>query len=328
MPEMWKAVAKVAVSVLLLGWLAYQLDWGPVLETLRRVNPVLVVAAVATQLAVSLLLTMRWGLLLRSHNPSYTTSALLRPCFISIFFNNLLPSSTGGDLLRAFHIYRLEKKLALAVSPILTERVTGLAVMIGLAVSALPFFRIEHPLLSAIAAVLPWIFVGAVCGLFLVAMPHTYRPFHRFIERWSRFRPVSTILHIAEAAHGYLKRPRLVIGMVFYTVALQGLEVVVFWLLGAGVEASPDFVAYLLVVPLVLVASMLPITVGGLGVRETAAITLFTIVGMSRPDAAAVSLLFLLVLVVASLPGLYFFLTMRDHRKFLRQAEASGIVDP
>jgi len=328
MPEMWKAVAKVAVSVLLLGWLAYQLDWGPVLETLRRVNPALVVAAVVTQLTVSLLLTMRWSLLLRRHNPAYTTTALLRPCFISIFFNNLLPSSTGGDLLRAFHIYRLEKNLALAVSPILTERVTGLTVIIGLAVSALPFFRIEPPLLSAIPAVLPWIFVGAVCGLVLVALPHTYMPVHRYVERWSRVRPVASILRIAEAAHGYLKRPRLVIGMVFYTVALQGLEVVVFWLLGAGVQAQPDFVAYLLVVPLVLVASMLPITVGGLGVRETAAITLFTIVGMARPDAAAVSLLFLLVLVVASLPGLYFFLTMRDHRKFLRQAEASGIVDP
>jgi len=325
---MWKAIAKVAVSILLLGWLAFQLDWGPVLETLRRVDHVLVVAAVAMQLLVSLLLTMRWSLLLRSHNPAYSVTALLRPCFISIFFNNLLPSSAGGDLLRAFHIYRLEKKLALAVSPILTERVTGLTVIIGLAVSALPFFRIEHPLLSAIAAVLPWIFAGAVCGLVVVAMPQTYRPMHRFVERWSRLRPVASMLHIAEAAHGYLKRPRLVIGMLLYTVALQGLEIMVFWLLGGSVNAQPDFVGYLLVVPLVLVASMLPITVGGLGVRETAAITLFTIIGMTRPDAAAVSLLFLLVLVVASLPGLYFFLTMRDHRKFLRQAEASGIVDP
>jgi len=317
---------KVAVSLGLLGALAWVLDWGPILATLAGARPGWVALVVGLQAGVTVLATARWGLLLRRDEPAYTLGRLLPLGFIAALFNNLLPSATGGDLLRGYYVYRQSRSAALAVSPIVTERVLGLAVMIGLATAALPFLDLGHPLLAGIAGVLPWLFAAAFAGLLLAGWPRSYRPLHRFFERWSRFRPVSVLLRITEACHHYFNHAGVVAQLVLLSLALQGLEIVNFWLLGRAVGAELPLVTFLLVVPLVLVASALPVTVGGLGVREAAAVSLLTLMGMTQGQAAAVSLLFLAALVLSSLPGLYFFLAMKDHGRFLQQAEEAEVV--
>jgi len=101
------------------------------------------------------------------------------------------------------------------------------------------------------------------------------------------------------------------------------VEIFLFWMLGRGVGAELGILNYLVIVPLIFVASSLPITIGGLGVRETAAIALFGLYGMAESHAATVMVLFLAVIIVGSLPGLYFFLTMKGHKEFLQEASRS-----
>lgn len=317
---------KIAVSLGLLGALAWVLDWEPVLATLARAEPGWVILAVALQGAVTVLATARWALLLRRDAPAYTLGRLVPLGFIAAFFNNLLPSATGGDLLRGYYVYRQSRSATLAVSPIVTERALGLAVMIGLATAALPFLDLTHPLLAGIADVLPGLLAAAAGGLLLAGLPAGYRPMHRFFARWADWKPVAGLLRITEACHHYFNRLSLVGALVVLSIALQGIEIVNFWLLGRAVGAELPLVTYFLIVPLVLVASALPVTVGGLGVREAAAISLLALVGMPEHQAAAVSLLFLVALVGSSLPGLYFFLTMKDHGRFLKQAERAEVV--
>jgi len=78
----------------------------------------------------------------------------------------------------------------------------------------------------------------------------------------------------------------------------------------------------------VLVAASIPVTVGGLGVREAAAITLFVSAGMSQENAAAVSLLFIPVLLLSGLPGLWFFLRMKGHKSFYDKATHADFHQP
>jgi hypothetical protein len=61
--------------------------------------------------------TIRWTILLRTHNPEYRVNRLFRPYLIAALFNNVMTSSTGGDLIRSYYIYRHSRDAVSAISP-------------------------------------------------------------------------------------------------------------------------------------------------------------------------------------------------------------------
>jgi len=317
---MIKSILKIIVSIGLLGFLALKLDWREVLERAALLSWWSLPLATAIQILVWGIANTRWWLLIRVHGLGHTYFNLVRPTYIGAFFNNLLPSSTGGDLFRMYHIYRQGHGAAVAVSPIVTERAVGLLCMVALATVSIYHFSQETELFNALRTLLFWLLACGIIGVGVVAFPATYYRFHRFLERWERFRPVAGLLGITEATHTYLKRPYILIALVIISLTLQGLQIVIFLILGAGVDAGLSAEQYLFIVPVILVAASIPVTVGGLGVREAAAVTLFTAAGMSQENAAAVSLLFIPVLLLSGVPGLWFFLRMQGHKQFYDKA--------
>lgn len=325
---MIKSALKIAVSIGLLVLLATKLEWSQVIERASQLAWWMLPVAVAIQIVVWSLSNFRWWMLIRVHSLGHTYSSLLKPTFIGAFFNNLLPSSTGGDLFRMYHVYRQGHGAAVAVSPIVTERAVGLLCMVALATAMIFQFSEETPFFHGLRTVLFWLLACGLAGLLIVSIPASYYVFHRFLARWDRFRPVAGLLGITEAVHTYLRRPGLLITLVLVSVLLQAMQIIIFLILGAGVEAALAPSQYLYIVPVVLVAASIPITVGGLGVREAAAITLFTSAGMSQGHAAAVSLLFIPVLVLSGLPGLWFFLRMKGHKQFYDKAKRVDFGQP
>jgi len=325
---MVKSALKIIVSIGLLVLLAAKLDWYAVLERAAQLSWWMLPVAAGIQMLVWALSNLRWWLLIRVHSLGHTYSSLLKPTFIGAFFNNLLPSSTGGDLFRMYHVYRQGHGAAVTVSPIITERAVGLLCMVALATAMIFSFSDESALFQGLRTVLLWLLACGLAGAVIVTVPASYYAFHRFAQRWDRFRPVAGLLGITEAVHTYLSRPYVLIALVAISLTLQGLQIVIFLILGTGVEAVLKPSQYLFIVPLVLVAASIPVTVGGLGVREAAAITLFTAAGMSQEHAAAVSLLFIPVLVISGLPGLWFFLRMKGHKQFYTRATRADFSRP
>lgn len=325
---MVKGALKIIVSLGLLALLAVKLDWQQVLERAAHLTWWTMPLAVAIQILVWAIANTRWWLLIRVHGLGHTYGNLVKVTYIGALFNNLLPSSTGGDLFRMYHIYRQGHGAAIAVSPIATERVVGLLCMVGLATVTIFQFSTESQFFQALRALLFWLLACGVAGVAVVSFPRTYYVFHRFLERWARFRVVAGVLGITEAAHTYLSRPYLLISLVLLSLTLQGFQILIFVILGSGVDASLAATQYLFIVPVILVAASIPVTVGGLGVREAAAVTLFTAAGMSQENAAAVSLLFIPVLLLSGLPGLWFFLRMKGHKQFYDKATRTDFQEP
>ena len=129
--------------------------------------------------------------------------------------------------------------------------------------------------------------------------------------------------HVTEACHRYVRIPSVVFSLVIISGFLQLVEAVVFYLFGVGVGVEMNFVTYVLVVPMIYVAASLPLSIGGLGVREAAAVTLFMAVGMSEGDAGAVSFLYIPILLSASLPGLVYFMMLKNNKKYFEDATHS-----
>ncbi len=315
-----KLIIKVVISLALLFLLAYKLDWSQVLASIVHLKWWALPLAIGLQILTLILANWRWWLLLDTHKRGHRIIDLLPQYFVGAFFNNVLPTSTGGDFFRMYYIYQQRHGAAIAASPVITERLIGLVTLIGLTAVVLPFLDHNNEVVQLLTDIVPPVFALSVIGLLLLGTRATYRPLHNFFQRWEHLGLVSTCLHIAEASHTYIARPWLVARLVSLSLCLQVMEIGVFFLLSIGIGAAIAFTNYLVVVPMIMFASAFPLSVGGLGVREAAAVTLFSAVGMSQANAAAVALFFIPVLLTSSLPGLYFFLNMKNHKDLYHKA--------
>jgi len=130
---------------------------------------------------------------------------------------------------------------------------------------------------------------------------------------------------MGEATHGYLKHPATIIIILFYSVLAQLFAVMVYYVLAIGLGVDISMQVILVVIPLAFMAAALPISIGGMGVRELATVGLLMRFGIAENDAAAIALTFIPVILLASLPGLYIYLSQSSNRTLLKEAEESKL---
>jgi uncharacterized protein (TIRG00374 family) len=311
---------KIAVSVALLALLLYTLDITRIVDSVRDAKWWVIPLAVTLQLLLFSLANVRWWVLLNYHACGYRPATLLAPYFIGIFFNNVLPTTFGGSLFRMYYIYRDRHGAVVAAAPIITERLLGFVAMIATVAVIVPFLSGESTYVRVLANTLPWLLAFAVVALALIGSRRTYRYVHAVLARLHRFKVVATMLCIVEAVHTYFAHPKLVAQVFAISVGLQVMTAGVYYLLGLGLGATLALLDYLVIVPLVFMAATLPVSIGGLGVREVAAVSLFVAAGMSPSHAGALAFLYLVVLLLSSAPGLYLLLTIQDFRRLYLQA--------
>ncbi len=306
---------RIAVSVVLLAMLLYTLDITRIVDSVREVRWWTVPLAVALQLLLFALANVRWWVLLNYHACGYRPGMLLAPYFIGVFFNYVLPTTLGGSLFRMCYIYRDNHDAVIAVSPVITERLIGLVAMITMTAVIVSLLSSEHVYVRVLANTLPWLLAFAFAALVLIGSRRTYPYIQAALVRLQRYKVAATMLRIVEAVHIYLSHPGLVAQVFAISVCLQVMAASVYYLLGLGLGATLALPDYLVIVPLVFMAATLPVSIGGLGVREAAAVSLFVAAGMSHGHAGAMAFLYLVVLLLSSAPGLYFLLTNKDFRR-------------
>jgi uncharacterized protein (TIRG00374 family) len=317
--------AKIVVSLGLLGYLLWQLDWPALIEKAGSLSWWTLPISVSLLLGSIYIGTLRWAVLLRTHYPTFKTSLLFNHYLVATLFNNILPTSTGGDLIRSYYIYRHNRDAVCAVSPIITERVIGLVVLLAVNVVAIYLTNSVDIVTRVLWSTLLMILSGAAIVMILIAVPATYWPLHRLLERLSRFRVIGFMLRIGEATHGYLKRPGTVMAIILYSIVIHLLAVMVYYVLAKGLAVDISIQVILVVIPLAFMAAALPISIGGMGVREFATAGLLMRFGIAENDAAAIALMFVPVILLSSLPGLYIYLSQSSNRTLLKEAESSKI---
>lgn len=301
---------RLAVSAALVGAIGWQIGIGDVTARLLALQPAgtaLAFAAVFAAIAVSV---WKWGRILRARGHPVGALRLARHCFVGLAFNNVMPTTVGGDAVRAWETTRDTGEVPEAVGSVLTERLIAGAALGFTAFLGLAFVPFDARL-TAHAAV----FLAAdlaLVGLFLVPRWAEKAVGALVPARMASIQGV--IAGTVAATRGALRDRRL-----FVTVALASM---VFQLLVAAVNACiflamgvPVSLAHCIVfTPMIFTLTMLPVSISGLGVRELGYAYFFAQAGVAAADAVAASLLFFVIVGIASLPGaLLFALTPRAH---------------
>ncbi len=298
------------LGLALLGLLVWRTDWARVAESFARLNWGLWLAAVGAFLGAQLVSSVRWRMMARPLGFGGPTGRYVALYFVGMFFNLVLPTSVGGDFVRAWYLARSDQAPNLpgrgmaALGSVLMERLSGLMLLLSLACVAVCFCPAE------VAAWLPWTVWGlaaaAVVGLAaLIALPRAPTPLRYFPKLNARVTRLSR--QLADAISVVLREPRLLLTTTLLSLVVQAANVVVVWLIGVGLGADVPAGYYWVLVPLVSLLTMLPVSINGMGLREWAAVALLAPLGVA--DGVAVSLAFLWFLAQAavSLSGVAFY---------------------
>ena len=286
---------KVGLSLTLLAILLSQVGWQQTLETLRKARwPHLAVAFVLYLVGI-VVRAYRWRILLNALRMDIPLAKLTSLYFIGTFFNNILPTGIGGDVVRVYELSKQSKRPIESVGTVLLDRATGLLVLFLIAFLALPF---SHQLIApnVVAAIL-LLCLGSWAGLGLVLR-------RDWLERWGLLRIMAKIKKLRELYESvYACGPRAIGGALAVSLVFNALLIAVNYLIALSLGLEIPLRYFLLFIPLISFLLVLPISLSGLGVREGGYVYLFAQAGVSAPLALAMSLLFYALNVATGLIG-------------------------
>ncbi|HLI81463.1 MAG TPA: lysylphosphatidylglycerol synthase transmembrane domain-containing protein [Candidatus Binataceae bacterium] len=290
-------VIRVGLGVAIVSFLLWHYDARPALRTLARERWWYFAATVAIYVAGQVMSAWRWQLLAAVLNMRGSFAEFLRYYFIGMFTNLFVPGLVGGDAARAFYLGRRHGKMGEAIASALADRGYGLMGLFWLA--ALIAITMNRGTLPP-NVIDPIIAVGVVAFGAYLGSPLIGRLIHLTP------RPIRRALGIIAP---YLHRPAAVLPAIVLSMILQASLAVCQYVLALGLGLHLPLSMFLLIVPISGVLASLPVTLNGLGLRETAYLFLFGLAGVSREDAIALGLLLFAAMMVGGLFGAIAFVT-------------------
>jgi glycosyltransferase 2 family protein len=294
---------RLAVTAALLAVLATQIDWDAAWERVSGGSPGWLVLGVGALLAGLLAGAARWHLLL----PQTPWREALRAYFVGAFANNFLPTGFGGDAVRSVAAARGGTGLAMAAATVLVDRLTALGSLLLLG----------WAMVIADGGAVPQLLVGLLAALSALVVA-AYVPVRwASSSAWLRTRVPRRLVPLAVAIGSTLRalaRDRAllarfaVLGLVY-----QALVVASVWCGARTIGLHLPYALLAVAVPLVLVLTALPVSLAGFGVREGSFAVLLGTAGVAATDATLISLLSVVTLALASLPGAVAIVRGRRH---------------
>jgi uncharacterized membrane protein YbhN (UPF0104 family) len=287
---------KLAVSVGLMAWVLNSLDMATLVQAMDRLTPGSVVAACALIGLQQLILAWRWHRILHRMGHRWSAGQSLRWVYLGSLFNQALPSSIGGDAIRIWAVHQHGSGLGIAIGSVAVDRLTGLAVLAGMVSLAALLLSPALPTSSLSIALLA---AGplAIGGLALMLALQCAAP---------RILPMGAAENLARvtgAVRVSLGRPRAAVEVLGLGALASLLALMASAALGQSLGVEASMLTYVALVGGATLFSVLPVSLGGWGVRETSMVALFSLVGSSKEAVLAMSVSSGLLALVVVLPA-------------------------
>ena len=282
---------RAGLGVAIVAILLWRYDARPALRTLGRENPRYFAAAVALYVAGQVTSSYRWKLVAAILKLRARFAEFLAYYFVGMFTNLFVPGVVGGDAARAFYLGKRSHRMGPAVASVIADRGIGLLALLWLAAAAAIFLNFA-PLPPSITRPTALVGIATVAGF--LASP--------LIARLIPLLP-SRLRRAGEIVAPYLHRPAALAPAIALSIVLQISLAICQYLMARGIGLNAPVSLFLLCVPIANVFASVPLTLGGLGIRETAYLVLFGIAGVSRDDCIALGLLWFAMAMLGGLTG-------------------------
>ena len=257
---------------------------------------------IATFSLSNVLGALQWSILLRSQNVMLSFKHVVSFYHVGLFFNNFLIGYVGGDAFRIYDVAKHSGDSTTAVSSVVFDRLAGFFVLTLIAMITSLFW------LKKLTSVNTVFFIAIILLCWLLVL------FFLFHEKSGKavgrlFKPmlpgfVTNKIHDVYMAVNQYQHKREALSKVFVvSFFVQTLRILTHYWAAKAVGANIHPVYFGIFIPIIALLASLPISFGGIGVREQSGVALFTTVGVHASKIATFEFLAYLIGIIAAIPG-------------------------
>lgn len=278
----------------------YRIDFHKGVQIIQHSKPFYwILALILTVLAV-VISAYKWQLILLSQGFFVPILHLTSFYLVGLFFNNFLPTSIGGDAVRAYDVSKFTRRTPEAIASVVAERILA---SVSLGFIALIGIFLSYQAASRFLGLVIVFFALCVGFLLFFLNSRLIEGFLNRIRLLNLFDLNKKLIEAGRALRAPLRNRNTFASVLFLSFIFQILVVAVNLAIFEALGIRVSVVYLFIFVPIISALSLLPISINGLGVREGGYVYFFSQVGLSTTQAVATSLGFFFVVTLVSLMG-------------------------
>ena len=326
-------ILRISTSVILLIFLFKQVDKKGMLELIRSADKYLLFLAFLMSSCVYILCLWRWEMILKRIEIHLPLKRVITSFAGGVFFSLFLPSTIGGDLVRSVDLAAHTKRPREVVATVLLDRLSGYVGLVILTLLAVSFgwrFIEDKIVIFSVALI-----TGILIVILIVLFNRTaYSKINKFLEappeflpgekthgiKRKRYSPLlekvrESLKNLHYEMYIFRQHKKTILYTLLISVILQAVSPVTFYLIALSLGVKINIIYFFVFLPIIGMVALLPISIGGLGLRDATTVFFFTKIGMHKDLAFAMSLVaFLILLIYGFLGGIIYVLTLPPRR--------------
>ncbi len=312
-----EVIVRVGVSLFILLLLLYYIRVGKVLQLLLSVRLKWFLILLVLITVDRVFMAYKWSLLLRVKCVKYTIAEVIELYYVGTFVGIFLPTTVGGDVIRGYGLVRGGRKAKDVFSSIVVERVLGFFASLVVAVVSMVLFIYMFKPRSLN-------FVYIVVGIFIVFMVVVVLSFNSeilakitkfFPKRIFQWKIAGKLKEVYFSYLEYKKHGTILVKFFLLSLVEQMAPILGNYISARAFGVSVPFVVFLSIIPLIQLVNRIPISFNGIGLNEGLLVYFFSSLGLSSTLAFSIGLLGHIGIVLATIPGLCFYVLGGTNRK-------------
>lgn len=298
---------KIVVSLGLIAYLLSRVGLDQVVEAMRSAstNCLYLLIALILYFGAIAIGCVKWQILLKAQRIQVPLGNLLSYTFVGLFFGNLLPTNVGGDLVRGYDLARHTLLPAETAISVLVDRLVGLIAFVFVAVvmALLVVYSAAQAALWEVALAATIAFLGLSAGFALILSRRLRAQVRRLLNKALLSSLVPSYDRLSAALSAYRRSYGTLAQGFFISILVLAIGSVVNYLIALSLGGGISVLHIFLFTPLITFVLLIPISIGGIGLNQSAYVFFFNLVDVPEEKSLAISLIMQAIIIVASLPG-------------------------
>lgn len=297
---------KLFLLIAIFAWILKSVNINETIKVLSRTNFSCFLLAFLLTNFSNIILTLKWQRLAKPLKIKSNFIELLKLNYISIFYSIFVPGQASGELIKGLKLTKKEGEHEKVWIPILIDKVTNLLMIFLIGFVAILYdnsFNRNPSLIFSVS------FLTAVL-LFITMI--------LFSEKTNKFVGLFKIKNFSlNYFESYKKNNLLMLETFIWSFLVKLPHIFSFYFLALGLKLGLSLTQSAWLFSIVSIASLLPISFSGLGVREGTVLVLFSKLGIQSPQALSFSMLIFIIGIISGLIGglIELFATVKSHHK-------------
>jgi uncharacterized protein (TIRG00374 family) len=293
-------IGKLSITTLVFWWVLHKL--GPegrhqLVVNVQSADLLGIFKGLICLIVLFSLGVARWQLLLRVQGIHISNYRATWITSVGVFFNVFLIGAVGGDVPKAWYVSKAAPdRKPEAILTIALDRIIGLLGLFLLAsiVVLLDFnFLVSEEKTRPCAYFVIVSLFSAVVALALTTQRHWIASQSWWKKIWERLPGKEILSKLSESYDVYGKNPKTLVLTLLISMSIHTCSILAAYFIGSALHIEGVSLRhYFVYVPIINTITALPISIGGVGLREKAFTWFFAIHGVPDHQSTALSLLF------------------------------------